>query len=61
MTRQEQIIEIARNNALEGLDQGRVEDYLDNMRDSLAEIIPDCTPAEAGLAEDVFNQIATSH
>jgi hypothetical protein len=61
MTRRDQILEIARNNALEGLDQGRVDDYEDNMHDTLTELFPDCTPAEAGLAEDEFNRIVKSN
>jgi hypothetical protein len=54
-SRTKQILEIARLNALEGLDQNRVEDYEDNMRDTLADI--SCTDREAGMAEAEFNRI----
>jgi hypothetical protein len=54
MTREEQIKEIARLNALEGLDQGRIEDYSDNMRDTIVELFPDWTSGEAALAEQIF-------
>lgn len=58
MTRQEQIEQIAKNNALVALDQRDcIEDYDQNMRDTIAELFPDWTYAEALMAEQIFNKI----
>ena len=57
--RRSQIIEIAKQNALEGLDQGRIEDYNDNMRDTIAELFPDWTAEEVALAEVTFDEIVS--
>lgn len=56
-TRLDQILEIARNNALTGLDQNAVADYEDNMRDTIAEQFPDWTSREVEHAEHEFNRI----
>ena len=51
------ILEIVRSNAREGIDQGRVEDYRDNMHDTLNEMFPEITPSEARAAEVEFDRI----
>ena len=56
--RQKQIKAIARQNALIAVDQGAVESYQDNMRDTLAETFTDLTMAECNLAEQTFARIA---
>ncbi len=59
MKRREQILEIIRNNAREGLDQNRVEDYRDNMSETIACQFPDLTIAECEMAEDEFNRLVS--
>jgi hypothetical protein len=54
------ILEIARNNALVGVDQNQVDAYEDNMRDTIAEMFPDWTSAEAGAAEREFYRLTAA-
>lgn len=57
MLRLHRILEIARNNAKEGLDQGQIESYEDNMRETIAGLYPDWTQDECYAAEQEFKKI----
>ena len=55
--RRSDIVKMAQSNALEGIDQGRIEDYEDNMRDTILEQWPDYTPEDVDAAEWAFAEI----
>lgn len=60
LTREQKILAIAKANAMSGLDQHQIEDYEDNMRDTIAELFPDWTEKDARIAETEFNRIIAS-
>ncbi len=57
MDRHEQILKIVRLNAEEALDQGQIEDYRDNMLETIAGQFPDWTNAECAMAEDEYARL----
>ena len=62
MTNRSKAIKVARENAMVALDQlasnpSAIEDYMDNMRDTLAELGLDLTPTDIWFAEDTYRRV----
>lgn len=63
MSKRQEAIKVAKQNAAEALDQlpsnpKAMEDYRDNMHDTLAKM--DLTPTEVWFAEDAFRRATTN-
>ena len=48
---------IARDNAVVALDQDQIDEYEDNLADTLAELFPDLTDNEYRIAFDTYNKL----
>lgn len=56
-TRLNAIKQIAIDNANVAIDQGQIDEYEDNMSDTIGERFSDCTRNEWNIAADLFNKI----